>query len=140
MFRKTLVVSVFFFSLFLINACTTGGSFISSNTTSVELSEPNFDVVAKNIQGKSKASYILGVTYSAGSIANSLALARVSGSAKLYDDAMKDLWKNFETEYGEMGDRNLVLANIRIDNDMLNFILYAQTELYITADVIEFKE
>ena len=130
--------SVLFLFIAFLFGCTTGGSFISSNTTSVELSEPNFNIVGKNIQGTSQASYILGVTYSAGSIANSLAIARVGGSAKLYDDAIKDLWKNFESEFGDTQGRNLVLTNIRIDNDMLNFILYAQTDLYITADVIEF--
>ena len=137
---KTRHVSIILFLLAFFFGCTAGGSFISSNTTSVELSEPNFNIVGKNIQGSSTASYILGVTYSAGSIANSLAIARVGGSAKLYDDAIKDLWKNFEREYGNTGEKNLVLTNIRIDNDMLNLILYAQTDLYITADVIEFEE
>ena len=140
MLRQITYLTIFTVTLLFFNGCTTGGSFISSNTTSVELSEPNFNVVAKNIQGKSKASYIIGVTYSAGSIANSLAIARVSGSAKLYDDAIRDLWKNFESEYGELDGRDLVLTNIRIDNDMLNLILYAQTELYITADIIEFVD
>ena len=140
MLRQITYLTIFIVTLLFFSGCTTGGSFISSNTTSVELSEPNFNVVAKNIQGKSKASYIIGVTYSAGSIANSLAIARVSGSAKLYDDAIRDLWKNFESEYGELDGRDLVLTNIRIDNDMLNLILYAQTELYITADIIEFVD
>ena len=133
------ILTLLFLLAFLFG-CTTGGSFISQNVTSVELSEPNFNVVANNVQGTSKASYIIGVTYSAGSIANTLALVRVGGSSKLYDDAVQDLWKNFEKEYGEKEGKNLVLANIRIDNDMLNFILYTQTELFITADVVEFIE
>jgi hypothetical protein len=140
MTRKIMYLSFGLFLVYFFGGCTTGGSFLSSNVTSVELSEPNFNIVAKNIQGKSRASYIIGATFSAGSIANTLALVRVGGSAKLYDDAIKDLWKNFEAEYGETKGKNLVLANIRIDNDMLNFILYTQTDLFITADVVEFIE
>jgi hypothetical protein len=136
--QKTIPILLLFVILIIFSGCTTGGSFISQNVTNVELSEPNFNIVAKNVEGSSKASYIIGVTYSAGSIANTLAIARVSGSEKLYDDAVKDLWKNFEAEYGDTEGKKLALANVRIDNDMLNLILYAETELFITADVIEF--
>ena len=120
--------------------CSTGGSFLANNVTNVELSEPNFDIVAKNVEGYSKASYLIGLTYSSGSIANTIALARVGGTAKLYDDAIQNLWNNFTLKYGNPEGKKLVLANIRIDNDMLNLLVYTHTELYITADVIEFKE
>jgi hypothetical protein len=138
--QSSILLFLLFLLLVLFSACTTGGSFISQNATAVELSEPNFNIVAKNVEGSSKAAYIIGVTYSAGSIANTLAFARVSGSKKLYDDAVKDLWKNFEAEYGDPEGKKLALVNIRIDNDMLNLLLYAETELFITADVIEFIE
>jgi hypothetical protein len=123
-----------------LSGCSTGGSFISNNVTNVELSKPNFKIIAENVQGYSKASYIFGFTYSTGNISNTLALARVGGSAKLYDDAIQNLWSNFREKYGDTEGRDFVLANIRFDNDMLNFLVYTQTELFITADVIEFVE
>ena len=125
--------------VFLIG-CSTGGSFIANNVTNVELSGPNFNIIAENVQGYSKASYIIGFTYSTGNISNTLALVRVGGSAKLYDDAIQNLWKNFRETHSDMEGKNLVLANIRFDNDMLNLLVYTQTELYVTADVVEFIE
>ena len=126
--------------LILLIGCSTGGSFIANNATQVELSEPNFNIIAENVQGYSKASYLIGFTYSTGNISNTLALARIGGTAKLYDDAIQNLWSNFREKYGDTEGRNFVLANIRFDNDMLNLLVYTQTELYITADVIEFVE
>jgi hypothetical protein len=126
--------------LVFLSGCSTGGSFIANNVTNVELSEPNFNIIAENVQGYSKASYILGVTYSTGNISNTMALARVGGSAKLYDDAIQNLWENFRKAHPDTEAKNLVLANIRFDNDMLNLLVYTQTELYVTADVVEFKK
>ena len=120
--------------------CTTGGSLLTHNVTNVELSDSEFNIVAKNVEGHSSASYLIGLTYSAGSVSNTLALVRIGGTAKLYNDAIKNLWDNFYAEYGGEEDKNYVLANIRIDNDMLNLILYTKTDLYITADIIEFEE
>jgi len=69
-----------------------------------------------------------------------LALVRTGGSAKLYDDAIKNLWDNFRKDYGDIEGKNLLLANVRYDTDILNLLLYTQTELYIHADIIEFEE
>ena len=140
MSKKTVLLILSITFLAILTGCSTGGSFLANNVTNVELSEPNFDIVAKNIEGYSKASYLIGLTYSSGSIANTIALARVGGTAKLYDDAIQNLWNNFTLKYGNPEGKKLVLANIRIDNDMLNLLVYTHTELYITADVIEFKE
>ncbi|MCB0731340.1 MAG: hypothetical protein KDC88_09930 [Ignavibacteriae bacterium] len=138
--KTVLLKSIILFSiLILLTSCSTGGSFLSMNATNVELSESNFNVVARNVEGKSNAAYVLGFTYSAGSISNTFALARVNGSSKLYDDAIQNLWNNYKAEYGDTEGKNLVLANIRIDNDMLNLFLYTETKLFVTADIIEFK-
>jgi hypothetical protein len=80
------------------------------------------------------------LTFSHGSVANTLALVRIGGTAKLYDDAIQGIWKNYKAKYGDTAGRKLVLANIRIDNDMLNLLVYTQTEMFVTADVIEFVE
>ncbi len=140
MIKKTVQLLGILILLIYLTGCSTGGSFLANNVTNVQLSEPNFEIVAKNIEGYSKASYLIGLTYSSGSIANTIALARVGGTAKLYDDAIQNLWNNYKLKYGDIEGKKLVLANIRIDNDMLNLLVYTHTELFITADVIEFTE
>jgi hypothetical protein len=125
--------------LIYLSSCTTGGSFLAHNVTNVELSDANFNVVAKDLEGYSKASYLIGFTFSSGSFTNTLALARIGGTAKLYDDAIQNIWKSYKAKYGDTEGKKLVLANIRIDNDMLNLFVYTQTEMYVTADVIEFE-
>ena len=136
---KKVVLILFTLSLlFTFGGCSTGGAFITHNATSVELSEANFNIVARDLEGYSKAEYILGATYSRGNVSNTFALARIGGTAKLYDDAIKSIWKKYEEQYGSKEGKKLALINIRADNDMLNLILYTQTELYLTADVVEF--
>jgi hypothetical protein len=138
--KKTNLILLSFLFLALVGGCSTGGSFVANNVTNVELSEPNFKIIARNIEGHSKASYLIGFTYSTGNISNTLALFRVGGTAKLYDDALQNLWNNFREKYPDNENKNLVLANIRFDNDMLNLLVYTQTELYITADVVQFEK
>lgn len=140
MVQKISLVIILLTILVFFSSCTTGGSFLAHNITNVELSDSNFKIVAKNLEGYSKASYLIGVSFSTGNIANTLALVRIGGTAKLYDDAIQNLWKNYNEKYGDTEGKKLVLANIRIDNDILNLLVYTQTELYITADVIEFIE
>ena len=126
--------------LTLFSGCFTGGSFLSQNVTNVELTDSEFTIVAKDLEGYSKAEYLLGFSYSSGFLTNTAALVRIGGSAKLYNDAIKNLWKNYQAKYGETEGKKLLLANIRYDTDILNLFVYTQTELYIHADVIEFEE
>jgi hypothetical protein len=138
--KKTILLFLFLILLTYLSSCTTGGTFLAHNVTNVELSKPNFKVVANNLEGYSKASYLIGFTFSSGSVSNTLALVRIGGTAKLYDDAIQNVWKNYKEKYGDIEGKKLVLANIRIDNDMLNLLVYTQTEMFITADVVEFEE
>ena len=138
--HKSMLFLLFPILIAFLAGCSTGGSFLAHNATNGELSEANFKIIAENVEGNSKASYLLGVSFSNGSTANTLALLRVGGTAKLYDHAIQNLWKNFKEKHGDTEGKNLVLANIRIDTDILNLLLYTQTELFITADVIEFEE
>ena len=126
--------------LVIFSSCTTGGSFLAQNVTNVELSDPGYKIVARNVEGQSKADYLFGISYSTGQMANTLALFRVGGSAKLYDDAIQNLWKKYQDNYGEIDGKKLALINIRYDTDILNLLVYTQTELYINADIVEFKE
>jgi len=138
--KKTILFLISLLLLAYLSGCSTGGSFMASNVTNVELSEQNFKYVARNVEGFSRAEYVIGISYSSGFVANTLALVRTGGSAKLYNDAIKNLWENFKIEYGNTEGRNLLLANVRYDTDILNLLLYTQTDLYIHADIIEFEE
>ncbi|MFP4620694.1 MAG: DUF6567 family protein [Bacteroidales bacterium] len=137
--RPLLLLSVLILS-FTLSGCMSAGSFLAHNVTNVELSEPNFRIAAKDMEGHAKASHIFGVSYSMGSLSNTFALARVGGPAKLYNHAIQDLWQNYREQHGEIEGKKLALANVRIDSDMLNLMVYTQSELYITADVVEFVE
>jgi len=123
-----------------LSGCSTGGSFLSQNVTDIELSRNNFDIIAKDLEGSAHADYLIGLSTSVGAVSNTFALVRVGGTATLYNDAIKSLWKNYEKNYGSTKGKNLVLANVRYDTDILNLILFTKTTLYIHADIIEFKE
>jgi len=126
--------------LAVFSGCFTGGSFIANNSTTVELSDANFTLVARDLEGYSKAEYLIGFSFSSGFMANTLALVRIGGTAKLYDEAVRSLWKSYEEKVGKREGKKLALVNIRYDTDILNLFVYTQTELFIHADVIEFTE
>ena len=140
MIKKSIIVSVAVVVLLVLNGCTTGGSFLALNLTNVELFDSGTRLVARDVAGTSEAGYLFGFSYSTGNMASTFALARVNGTATLYDSAIKDLWKNFEAKYGSTEGKKLALVNIRYDSDMLNLLVYTQTKLYINADVVEFTE
>ena len=123
-----------------LSACSTGGSFLAHNATTVELSDANFKIVARDLEGYSKAEYLIGFSFSSGFMANTMALVRIGGTAKLYDEAVKNLWKEFEEKGGQREGKKLALINVRYDTDILNLLVYTQTELYLHADVVEFVE
>ena len=123
-----------------LSGCAQMGMFAAANMTSVELSAPNYEVVAIGVSGEAKASYLLGVTYSNGPQTGSVALARIGGTGKLYKEAMEDLWAAFEEQHGPIEGRRLALTNVRCDADSHNLLLYSDMTLAIRADVIEFTE
>ncbi len=128
--------------LFLVSfsSCGTGGAFRATHVTNVELSEPNFNIVAKDMHGSSMQGYLIGLSYSAGSDIGTFALIKVSGVEKLYDSAIKELWANYREKYGSTDGKKLALINIRQDSEVLNTLVYTQAKYFITADVIEFIE
>ncbi len=69
--------------------CSTTGAFISSNLTNVELSKANYRIVATNVTGESTSGYVFGFTYSYGVETTTLAIARVNGTGKLYQEAIR---------------------------------------------------
>ena len=124
----------------LLTSCVNTGTFISSHNTTVELSEDNYEVVATDVEGLSEAGYLFGFSYSYGVITNSLSLARISGSPFLYQNAMDNLWTNFEQEHGEVAGQKLALTNVRYDADLLNLVVYNKIQLSVRADIVRFTE
>jgi hypothetical protein len=120
--------------------CGTGGAFTANNITNVELSEPNFNIVARDMGGSAVQGYLLGISFTQGSAVSAFGLVRIAGDEKLYDTAVKDLWKNYQEKYGDIEGKKLALVNIRHDSELLNTILYTQVKHFITADVVEFIE
>ena len=116
------------------------GSFRANNVTNVELSEANFTIVARDLQGSAREGYLFGVSAPQGSDINTFGLIKISGDEKPYATAVKNLWKNYQEKYGDITGKNLVLVNIRQDNEMLNTLIYTEVKYFITADVVEFTE
>jgi len=114
-------------------------SIVILNQTSVELSEANYEIVASNVLGQSRAGYVLGFSAPLGAATNTFAVARVNGTGMLYKEALEDLWKNFEAEHGKIDGRKLALANLRYDSEALNLVVYTEVKVFIRADIIEFK-
>lgn len=123
-----------------LSGCAQTGMFTAGNLTTVELSEPNYRVVAVGVSGEAKAEYLLGVSFSTGLQTGSLALVRIGGTGQLYKEAMENLWKEFEKEHGPVAGRRLALSNVRYDADNRNLLLYTDVKLSIRADVIEFAD
>ncbi len=126
--------------LIAISGCGTSGAFRTSHVTNVELSQPNFKFVAKDVAGESMQGYLVGLSIAQGAEVGIFALARVSGDEKLYDAALKNLWVNYREKYGASEGKKLALVNIRQDTELLNTLVYTQAKYFITADVIEFLE
>lgn len=122
-----------------LTGCTTAGMFHAANVTDVRLSEPNYDIVAANVTGRSQAGYIFGFSFGPASQVGTVALARVNGTAMLYQEAIMDLWNNFEVDNGPREDRKLALVNVHYDTDILNLLVYTEIRLFVHADIVEFK-
>ena len=135
--KKLLLLSIIF-ALF-ISGCTSSGAFLSANQTIVNLNEGNYSLKAMNISGESEAAYVLGVSYSSGLIANTIAIGRVEGTGMLYAEALEDLWNNYEQANGSVENQKLALANVRYDTDIWNFLIYTKVKLMIRADIVEFE-
>ncbi len=138
--KKIIFSIILITSLILLSGCGTGGAFQTNNTTNVELSRPNFNIVARGVNGTAMQGYLLGVSISQGANVGMFGLVKVAGVEKLYDSAIKDLWKNYREKYGDIEGKKLALVNIRHDTEILNTLVYTQAKYFITADIVEFVE
>ena len=138
--KKTFFLLISITLIALLSGCGTAGAFHTNHVTNVELSKPNFNIVAKDVQGSSMQGYIFGASISQGSDVATFGIARVTGVEKLYDTAIKNLWKNYREKYGDLEGKNIALVNVRHDTEVLNTFVYTQAKYFITADVVEFVE
>lgn len=137
---KKAVIAVVALAAISLAGCASVGTFAASNVTTVELAEPNYEIVATGVSGQAKAAYLIGVSFSNGPESGSLSLFRIGGTGQLYKEAMEQLWKEFEASHGATEGRSLALANVRYDADSKNFLVYNDIALSIRADVIEFTD
>lgn len=122
-----------------LTGCSNTGAFLSANQTIVNLEEGNYTIEATNVMGESESAHIIGLSYSTGLTAATLAIARVSGSGMLYAEALDDLWANFEADYGTVIGQKVALTNVRYDTDILNLIVYTKVKVTVRADIVEFE-
>jgi hypothetical protein len=139
MIKNIFFILSFITILSVLVGCSNNGMLVGVNTTNVELSNANYEIVAPNLIGKSEAAYLVGFSWSMGSSTNTFALARVGGTGMLYKEALEDLWKQFESQHGKIEGRKLALANLRYDSEALNLVVFTGVKVFIRADVIEFK-
>ena len=138
--KKAILPLVIVALVMLVAGCGTMGSFRANNTTNIELSEANFNIVARNLQGSAMQGYLIGVSMQQFSDVATFGLIKVSGDEKLYDAAVKSLWQDYREKYGDPERKNLLLINIRQDTETLNTLVYTEAKLFLTADVVEFVE
>jgi hypothetical protein len=123
----------------LLTGCLNSGRFLSTNVTDVKLAEANYNIIATNVTGSSRAGYILGFSYGSGGDAGTMAVARVNGTGMIYQEALENLWGNYEKDHGPREDRKVALVNVHYDTDILNLFFYTEIRLFIRADVVEFN-
>lgn len=127
-------------AMIIFGGCANTGMYLSSHQTQIQLTEPNFRIVAKNVSGEAKSAHLFGLTYSLGAMTETIGLIKLEGTGKLYQEAMEDLWNNYEKAHGPVEGKKLALVNVRYDSDFSNWIVYTGANIFIRADVIEFQE
>lgn len=117
--KKSIFKSVSILSLsFLLTSCAAG---LSGNMSgSASLNSANFSYAQKNVQGQSKATYILGI----GGM-NREAIVNEAKERMMENTPLKD---------------NQALANLSVDFKRSSFFGIVNTvKCYVSADIVEFK-
>lgn len=139
--KRIMVLSVSLLSMSVIfSGCFSSGLFTAANITNVELAKGNYKVVATSVVGESQAGYLFGASIGIGMYTQTFAIIPLQKDRQLYRLAMENLWKNFETKYGNPVGRKLALVNVRYDSQALNVVFYTSPKVTIIADVVEFTE
>jgi len=136
--KKSIIVVVAATFIAILSGCANGGAFMAANQTSVELGEKNYEIVATSVTGTSTVAYLFGGSFSIGGVSRIGGIFKVTGTGEIYNEALEDLWKNYETEYGSPNGQSIALANVRYDTESVNLLLYTSIVLIIRADVVRF--
>jgi hypothetical protein len=112
--------------------------FLFVDQTSVNLEDGNYTIAASNVMGESESAFVLGLSYSTGLSATTLAIARVEETGMLYAEALENHWSNFEMSGEDIEGQKLALTNVRYDSDILNLILYTKVKVTVRADIVRF--
>ena len=132
-------IAVLILGVVALSGCAQTGTFTAENLTTVELSEPNYEVVATGVSGAAKAGYLIGASFSDGAKSGSISLFRVSGTGHLYKKAM-GLWADFESKHARWLVDTWALINIPYDADTRDFLVYNDIAVSLRADVVEFTD
>lgn len=102
----------------LFSSCAAG--LTGSMNNSAALNSNNFNYVQKDLQGKSQATYVLGI-------------GGMNREA-IVEEAKKNMLENYSLKDGQ------TLANTTVNFKYSNFLgIVATTKCYVTADIVEFK-
>lgn len=117
--KKIFFKSFFILSIFiLLSSCAAGLTGIMAN--SAALSTNNFSYVQKNVQGKSQATYVLGIG----------GMRREA----IVNEAKENMLANNPLK------ANQTLVNVVVDFKHSTFLgIVNTTKCYVSADVVEFK-
>ena len=124
----------------ILSGCANGGAFMSAHQTSVELGESNYEIVAHSVTGQSTVAYVFGGSFSLGPASRIGGIFKVEGTGEVYNEALNDLWKNYESEHGSAQGESVALANVRFDTETINLFFYTNLVLTVRADVVRFTE
>lgn len=123
----------------LFAGCGSTGLTASGHVTNVQLTNPNFRVVATNVSGEASSEAVLGISYGFGMSTTQMALIPLTKDRMLYKTAMRKLWSGFEASNGAIANRRLALVNVRYDSESLNLFFYTKVTTVVVADVVEFQ-
>jgi hypothetical protein len=135
---KKVITTMMLSTTLLLGSCASAGLTASSHITNVQLTNPNFRVVATNVSGEASSKAVLGVSYGLGVASVQLAIIPLTENRKLYQSAIKNFWSNFEASHGPVAGKRLALVNVRYDSESLNLLLFTKVTTVIVADVVEF--
>jgi hypothetical protein len=123
----------------MFGGCASTGLTASSHITNVQLTNPNFRMIATNVSGEVSAKAVLGVSYGFGMATSQLAIIPLTEDRMLYRTAIRNFWSNFEASHGAIANRKLALVNVRYDSESLNLFFYTKVTTVVVADVVEFE-
>jgi hypothetical protein len=139
--KKTKLLLLFVIPM-LMSSCATSGLFTSAHITNVELSEPNYTIVARSVSGVAESSYLLGFSAAVRGEMQSFAVYQLNGPDYLYQAALENLWDSYERQNNaQVNGRSLALVNVRYDSEAVNILgFYTKAQVSLSADIVEFLE